>query len=102
MAKLTQLFRATVLSRPWLTFTLLCTCFGLFGAGTLNLFSMFSSNWDMITRQGLMSLATGSIWQLLELLATLALSMLFYVIFKCCEHSLVNHLLHPRDNQTHS
>jgi predicted PurR-regulated permease PerM len=102
MASLMRWFQHWVLARMWLTFALLCTCFGLFGAGTLNLFNMFSTNWDMITAQGLMALASGSLWQLFELLATLVLSMFFYVIFKICEHSLVNRMLHPSDKETHS
>ena len=95
------LFRRHVLSRPWLTFVVMCSSFGLFGAGTLNIFNMFSSNWDMITREGLMALATGSLRQLLELLGTLVVAMAFYVIFKICEHSLVQHILYspPKDSK---
>ncbi len=95
MKAVVALFRRLVLARAWLTFVVMCTSFGLFGAGTLNIFSMFSSNWDMLTHQGLMALASSSLWQLLELLATLVLAMFFYTIFKVCEHSLVDHILHP-------
>jgi hypothetical protein len=99
MAALNRAFHRHVLSRPWLTFACMCTCFGLFGAGTLNIFSMFSSNWDLITKQGLMALATGSLRQLLELLGTLVLAMVFYTVFKACEHALVHHILHPTDQE---
>jgi hypothetical protein len=92
-----RLFHREVLTRTWLTFAVMCSCFGLFGAGTLNIFSMFSSNWDMITQQGVMALAHGTLWQLLELLSTLVLAMFFYAVFKACEHSLVHRLLHPND-----
>ncbi len=102
METLTRWFARWVLSRVWLTFAVLCACFGLFGAGTLNLFSMFSSNWDMITAQGLMALASGSLWQLFELLATLVLSMFFYVVFKVCEHHLVAHIHHSTGKNSHS
>jgi hypothetical protein len=102
MQTLVRWFHRLVLSRVWLTFGLLCTCFGLFGAGTLNLFSMFSSNWDMITAQGLMALASGTLWQLFELLATLVLSLFFYVVFKVCEHSLVDRILHSSSKDRQS
>ena len=101
MAALNRLFQRWVLSRAWLTFVVMCSSFGLFGAGTLNIFSMFSTNWDMITQQGLMALATGTLSQLLELLGTLALAMFFYTIFKACEHSLVHRLTHRPDKENH-
>jgi len=92
MSAVLRLFRRLVLTRPWLTFVVMCSSFGLFGAGTLNIFNMFSTNWDMITQSGLMALATGSLSQLMELLGTLFLSMFFYVIFKACEHQLIHHI----------
>lgn len=95
MTTLLGFFHRVVLSRPWLTFIVMCSCFGLFGAGTLNIFSMFSANWDMITQQGLMAMATGSLRQLFEPLGNLVLSMAFYVVFKACEHQLVHDISHP-------
>lgn len=102
MQALSRLFHRHVLSRPWLTFLVMCSSFGLFGAGTLNIFSMFSNNWDMITQQGLMALATGSLRQLFELLGTLFLAMTFYTLFKTCEHALVHRILHPQDKEPHA
>jgi hypothetical protein len=93
-----RLMVRVVQPRPWLCFAVMCTSFGLFGAGTLNIFSMFSNNWDMITEQGVMALATGSIGHLLELIGWLLLSMVFYTLFKVCEHSLVHEILHPSDD----
>ncbi len=95
MTRLVHFFLQHVLARAWLSFLVLCTSFGLFGAGTLNLFNMFSANWELISRHGVMALADGAAQQLLELLLTLLISMLNYVIFKACEHSLVNRILHP-------
>ena len=100
MRGLLRVFERVVLARAWLTFVLLCTSFGLFGAGTLNLFKMFSDNWDLITSHGTMALRDGGLAQLFELLLTLLISMLNYVVFKACEHSLVGRILHPRS--THS
>jgi hypothetical protein len=91
-------FHRVVLSRTWLTFVVMFASFGLFGAGTLNIFVMFSNNWDMITRQGLMALDNGSLWQLFELLGTLALAMFFYTVYKACEHQIVHRILHPEEN----
>ena len=102
MSSIRRLFHRVVLTRPWLTFIVMCGSFGLFGAGTLNLFNMFSTNWDMITQQGLMALATGSLRQLTELLGTLFLSMFFYTIFKVCEHQLVHHFTHAADDGNQS
>ena len=100
MGAANRLFHRVVLSRPWLTFIVMASSFGLFGAGTLNIFSMFSSNWDMLTREGLMALASGSLSQLLELLGTLFLAMFFYMVFKACEHALVHRILHPSDDES--
>ena len=96
-----RVFSRLVLARIWLTFIVLCASFGLFGAGTLNLFNMFSSNWDLITQHGVMALRDGGARQLFELLATLVISMLNYVVFKACEHSLVNRILHPSNKEPH-
>jgi predicted PurR-regulated permease PerM len=101
MRALNRAFHRHVLTRPWLTFVVMCSSFGLFGAGTLNIFSMFSSNWDMLTQQGLMAVATGSTRQLIELLGTLFLAMVFYTVFKACEHALVHRILHPSDEEPH-
>ena len=95
MGALNRVFQGAVLPRPWLCFVVLCASFGLFGAGTLNLFNMFSANWDLITHHGTMALLDGAAQQLFELLLTLFISMLNYVIFKACEHSLVHRLTHP-------
>jgi hypothetical protein len=101
MGSANRLFQREVLSRPWLTFLVMCSSFGLFGAGTLNIFNMFSSNWDMITRKGIMALGDGSLRQLLELLGTLFLAMSFYTIFKVCEYTLVHRLIHPPHDDEH-
>jgi high-affinity Fe2+/Pb2+ permease len=96
-----QKFHLIVLTRTWLTFVVLFASFGLFGAGTFNLFNMFSSNWDMITKQGLMAFVSSPALQLLDLLLTLMISMFFYVIFKICEHSLVNRFIQSK-SKSHS
>ncbi len=99
---LTRAFQRIVLSRRWLSFVVLCLSFALFGAGTVNLFNMFRANLGLIADYGLMALGDGAALQLVELLLSLALSMLSYVVFKACEYRLVQGLLHPpqKDNRS--
>ena len=100
MQALHRTFTRYVLAHASVTFLVLCASFGLFGAGTLNLFKMFSDNWDFITANGWMALTDGAALQLLELLMYLFISMLNYVVFKACEHSLVHKILHPNEHPT--
>ena len=99
---LMRAFHRVVLGRRWLTFVVMCLSFALFGAGTLNLFNLFRANLSLIADNGLMALGDGAAQQLLELLMTLALSMLSYIVFKACEYRLVRGLLHPPQKETHS
>ena len=101
MNSLIGVFQRQVLTRRWLTFAVMCTSFGLFGAGTLNLFSMFGANWDLITQHGAMALKDGAAQQLFELLLTLFIAMLNYVIFKACEYRLVQGLIYPVSKDLH-
>jgi hypothetical protein len=87
-------FRRVVLSRPWLTFVVLGASFFAFGAGTLNLFFLFKANAQFLASYGLMAALDGGLRQLFELLVTGYLSMAAYVVFKCCEHALVEHFAH--------
>ncbi len=88
----TDLFKRVVLTRRWLTFVTMCLSFALFGASTVNLFNMFRANVGLIADNGFMALADGAAQQFVELLITLVLGMLAYIIFKTCEYRLV-HLL---------
>ncbi len=98
---LSRAFRRVVLARRWLSFAVLCLSFILFGAGSLNLFNMFRLNLGLIAEHGVTALADGAAQQLLELVFTLAASMAAYVIFKACEHSLVNGLIHHKEPEEH-
>ena len=91
---LVRAFQRVVLARRWLSFLVLCLSFLLFGTGTLNLLSMFRLNIDLIAENGSMALADGAALQLFELLLSLLGSMGSYVVFKACEHSLVQGLTH--------
>ena len=91
---LVRAFQRVVLARRWLSFLVLCLSFLLFGTGTLNLLSMFRLNIDLIAENGSMALSDGAALQLFELLLSLLGSMGSYVVFKACEHSLVQGLTH--------
>ena len=94
-------FHRVVLARRWLTFLVLCVSFAIFGGGSVNLFYMFRANLGLIADNGFMALADGAAQQLVELLLSLTLCMLAYIVFKSCEHSLVNGVLHPDHKETH-
>ena len=96
----TGLFKRVVLTRRWLTFLTMCVAFAVFGASTVNLFNMFRANVGLIADYGLMALADGAARQFVELLITLVLGMLAYIIFKTCEYRLVHQLtdIHSEDD----
>jgi len=88
-----------VLARAWLAFIVLVFAFLVFGAGTYNLFLLLKANLDLIAEHGMQALADGAAQQLVELMATAALSMAAYVVFKACEHRLVQWLCHGRKDE---
>jgi len=88
-------FHRTVLSRRWLTFIVMGLAFLLFGAGTVNLLMVFSANLTFIGHYGWEALMEGGARQFVELVVTGYLSMAAYVVFKTCEHRLVDDLSHP-------
>ena len=96
---LVRTFQRFVLARRWLTFVVMCVSFVLFGAGTLNLISMFRLNLVLIAENGAMALADGAAQQFVELMLSLVVGMAAYVVFKACEHSLVHGLTHIPDHK---
>jgi hypothetical protein len=84
--------RRWILGRPALCFAAMCVGFAAFGLGTLNLFYLLQANLAVIASHGAMALLDGAASQLAGLVATLALSMLGYLVFKTCEHELVSRL----------
>jgi hypothetical protein len=84
-----------VFGRRWLTFTVMGLAFLTFGAGTFNLFFMLKANAELVLEYGLMALVDGAAQQLVELLVTAYLSMAAYLLFKACEHRLVQWLAEP-------
>ena len=82
---------AWLCKREWLTFLLMGVFFLLFGVMTANIFVLLKANIDLV-------IADGALLQLAELIAYGYLSLLFYILFKTCEHVLVNGLAgdHPQ------
>ena len=80
----------------WLTFLLMGLSFLLFGAMTVNIFVLLKANIDLYLDYGAMVIADGALLQLAELIAYGYLSLLFYVLFKACEHILVTQLTGDR------
>jgi len=78
--------------RLWLTFLLMGVFFLLFGVLTVNIFVLLKVNIDLYVDYGAMVIADGALLQLAELIGYGYLSLLFYVLFKACEHVLVTRL----------
>jgi len=86
--------------RECLTFVLMGVFFLLFGVMTANIFVLLKANIDLFLDYGRMVVADGALLQLVELVAYGYLSLLFYVLFKTCEHILVNRLTEDRRRAT--
>ena len=66
--------------------------FLLFGFTSVNLFVVLKANIDLFLEYGLMVIEDGALQQLIEILGSTYLSMIFYVVFKLCERVLVERL----------
>lgn len=75
--------------RPRLTFVLAGAFFILFGVSSVNLFVLLQKNVELFLDYGLMVIADGALQQLVELVSSAYLSLLFYLLFKVCERILV-------------
>ena len=71
----------------------------LFRSLSLNLVQLFAANIRFLTEYGWMAVMDGGLWQLLELVASAYGATAFYVMFKSCEHALVNRLAHHDGTQ---
>ena len=76
----------------WLTFLVMGLAFFLFGILSLNLIYLFKVNIDLFWEHGIMVIADGALRQLLELIGYGYLSLAFFLLFKACEHALVDRL----------
>lgn len=64
-----------------------------FGLASLNLLYLIRANADLVLHHGAMALLDGALQQLLELLGLGFSGLAMYLVFKLCEHILVDKLL---------
>ena len=83
-------------ARPRLTFALMGVFFLLFGVTTVNLFVLLKANIDLFLEYGAMVIADGALEQLVDLVGSVYLSMVFYLLFKVCERILVERVTAAR------
>ena len=79
-------------AHPRLTFLLMGILFLLFGITSVNLFVLLKMNIDLFIQYGPMVIADGALEQLIDLIGSAFLSMVFYILFKVCERVLVERL----------
>jgi hypothetical protein len=72
---------------PKVTFLLMGAFFLLFGFTSVNLFVVLKANIELFLEYGAMVIEDGALQQLVEVIGSSYLSIVFYVLFKVCEHS---------------
>ncbi|HYQ99049.1 MAG TPA: hypothetical protein VET86_03335 [Casimicrobiaceae bacterium] len=80
-------------ARAWVTFALMVAFFLLFGITSVNLFVLLKMNIDLFIEYGAMVIADGALEQLVDLIGSAILSIVFYLLFKVCERLLVERLV---------
>ncbi len=84
-----RFFHRWVLSRPAVCFAVMGLSFLVFGLGSVNLVHVLAANLSLLTEHGWQALMDGALRQLMELLVSGYGSLVAYVVFKSCEHALV-------------
>ena len=77
---------------PKLTFILMGAFFLLFGFTSVNLFVVLKANIELFLEYGAMVIEDGALQQLVEIIGSSYLSIVFYVFFKVCERILIERL----------
>jgi len=77
---------------PKLTFILMGAFFLLFGFTSVNLFVVLKANIELFLEYGSMVIEDGALQQLVEIIGSSYLSIVFYVFFKVCERILIERL----------
>ncbi len=77
---------------PKVTFLLMGFFFLLFGFTSVNLFVVLKANIDLFLEYGAMVIEDGALQQLVEIVGSSYLSIVFYVCFKVCERILIERL----------
>ena len=70
--------------------------FLLFGVTSVNLFVLLKMNVDLFLEYGLMVIEDGALQQLIELLGSAYLSMLFWLLFRLCERIIIERMIRAR------
>jgi hypothetical protein len=83
---------AFLYGHPKVTFLFMGAFFLLFGFTSVNLFVVLKANIDLFLEYGAMVIEDGALQQLVEILGSSYLSIVFYVLFKVCERVLVERL----------
>ncbi len=81
-----------------LCFLLMGLGFVCFGVASLNLVNLFSANAKFLLENGWMAVMDGGALQLLELVVNAYVAVAFYLLFKTCEHALVERLAHHNNH----
>jgi hypothetical protein len=93
----TRLFKWLV--GHWLfCFLLMGLGFVCFGVASLNLVNLFSANASFLLAHGWTAVKDGGALQLLELIVNAYIAVAFYLLFKTCEHALVERLAHHHNH----
>ena len=83
------------LVRHWIcTFLLMGLGFVTFGAASVNLVTQFSANLNYMLEHGWIAVEEDGLLQLVQLLGTTYVAVAFYLLFKTCEHALVQRMVH--------
>lgn len=82
-----------VLSYHWLITLALMGLFAmLVGLISLNIIMVLHANFELIAQHGALALMDGALLQLAELAVYGYLSVIFWILFKACEHVLVGRI----------
>jgi len=74
----------------------MAVCFLGFGYFSFNLFFLFQSNLVLIQSFGLLALQEGAAIQLLKIVMSTFMSVIFYTVWKVCERLLVDWFLNKK------
>jgi hypothetical protein len=77
------------------TFVLMSASFVIFGGLSVNLVSHFLANANYLLAYQWSALMDGGLLQLIELLVKAIVSLGAYLLFKLCEHALIERMAHP-------
>ena len=78
-----------MLSRPGVAFGALVVSFLAFGALTLNLVFLLRANLALLAEHGWQAAMDGGAAQLAEIVASAVAGLAAWIVFKTCEHRLV-------------